>query len=72
MIIIGIITSIISSISAGIYSTFAFFENVGLIFSILIMIYTVKAKVIYRDFDLAHNSTTKYTQDKYGLYIPGK
>lgn len=72
MIVFGIVSTVISSMSAGIYSTFTFLENIGLIFAVIILVYGVKAKLLYQNDELAHNSTTKYVKDKFGLSVPGK
>ncbi len=70
MIVFGVVSTVLSSISSGIYSTFTFFENLGVVCAIFIMVYGFKSKLLYRDVQLAHNSTSKYVKDKYNLWMP--
>lgn len=69
---IGLFSTILTSISCGIYSTFTLFENVWLIFGTLYLTYALKSKHVYESGTLARNNSYKYTQDKFGLWTPGK
>lgn len=69
LIIIGIISTILSSIAANIYTTFSFFENIRLIFTFLTMLSVGFSKKWMKDDELATSSNEKYYQDKNGVYI---
>lgn len=68
---LGIISSLITSFSASLYTTFTLFENIWLFFNIVLLIYASKAKLKYQSVDLANNTNYKYTIDEYGLWNPG-
>lgn len=70
MIIFGIISTVVTSICLGTYTSFL--EDIGIVFAIVILTYGIKAKLLYQNDELARNSTTKYTKDKFGLSVPCK
>lgn len=72
LLVLGLLTTIVTSISTKTYSTFTLFENIWLIFGILLLVYAVKAKLTYESGDLAKNTNYKYEQDQFGLWNPGK
>ena len=69
---LGLISSVVTSISAKLYTTFTFFENIWLIFGIMLLAYALKAKLKYHSATLAKNNNYRYKQDQYGLWNPGK
>lgn len=70
--IVGLATSIISTICFKMYSTFTFFENVWMVFGIIYLVYACKAQLIYEVNALASNSSYKYETDKLGMKFPRK
>ena len=72
LLVLGLVSTIVTSISAKIYTTFTFFENVWLIFGIILLVYAIKAKLKYESGELAKNTNYKYKQDQFGLWNPGK
>lgn len=72
LLIVGLVTSIISTICFKIYSTFTFFENVWMVFGIIYLVYACKAQLIYEVNALASNSSYKYETDKLGMKFPRK
>ena len=72
LLIVGLATSIISTICFKMYSTFTFFENVWMVFGIIYLVYACKAQLIYEVNELASNSSYKYETDKLGMKFPRK
>lgn len=72
LLIVGLATSIISTICFKMYSTFTFFENVWMVFGIIYLVYACKAQLIYEVNALASNSSYKYETDKLGMKFPRK
>ena len=72
LLIVGLATSIISTICFKMYSTFTFFENVWMVFGIIYLVYACKAKLTYEVNALASNSSYKYETDKLGMKFPRK
>ena len=72
LIVLGFITTIVTSISAKIYTTFTLFENIWLIFGIMLLVFAIKSKIKYESGELARNNNYKYTKDQFGLWNPGK
>lgn len=72
VVVLGVLSTLVTSVSIRLYSTFTFFENVWLIFTIIAMTFVGKAKLKYRDVDMKMNSTSKFVQDQYGLWNPKK
>lgn len=64
---IGIVTSIVTSICFRIYSTFTFFENIWLIFSVVILTFLSHDNYINEVNDLAAHSPDKYRRDEIGM-----
>ena len=52
LIIIGIISTIITSVTFKLYSTFSLLENIWLIFAFIMFLYAVKTKRVISDFSL--------------------
>ncbi|GEM_PF-4233627 len=69
LIAFGIISTISTSFSFNIYSTFTLFENIYLVFIILNIKNILKAKYIYETKDLATNSSFIYNKNKIGMYF---
>lgn len=72
LLLLGFSSSIITSVSVKIYTTFTFFENIWLIFGIFLLIYALKADIKYESSKLARNNSYRYKQDQFGLWNPGK
>ena len=72
LLIVGLATSIVSTICFKMYSTFTFFENVWMVFGIIYLVYACKAQLIYEVNALASNSSYKYETDKLGMKFPRK
>ena len=72
LLIVGLVTSIVSTVCFKMYSTFTFFENVWMIFGIIYLVYASKAQLTYEVNALAANSSTKYDTDKLGMKFPIK
>ena len=72
LLIVGLATSIVSTVCFKMYSTFTFFENVWMIFGIIYLVYASKAQLTYEVNTLAANSSTKYDTDKLGMKFPRK
>ena len=72
ILVVGLVTSIVSTICFQIYSTFTFFENVWMVFGIVYLVYASKAQLTYEVNALASNSSTKYETDQLGMKFPRK
>ena len=72
LLIFGLASTVVTSISAKIYTTFTLFENIWLIFGIVLLVYAIRAKLKYESGALAKNNNYKYKQDQFGLWNPGK
>jgi len=72
LLVIGLATSIISTICFRMYSTFTGFENAWMIFGIVYLVYASKTQLTYEVNALASNSSYKYETDRLGMKFPGK
>ena len=72
LLIVGLVTSIVSTVCFKMYSTFTFFENVWMIFGIIYLVYASKAQLTYEVNALAANSSTKFDTDNLGMKFPRK
>ena len=72
LLVIGLVSSIVSTICFQMYSTFTFFENLWLLFGIIYVVYASKAQLTYEVNALAANSSMKFETDRLGMKIPGK
>lgn len=72
LLVLGFASSIVTSISVKLYTTFTFFENIWLIFGILLLAYAIKSRIRYESCSLAKNNNYKYKKDQFGLWNPGK
>lgn len=72
LLILGLISSIVSSFCFQTYSTFTLFENIWLIFGIIYLTYACNTQLIYEVNNLASNSSTKYVKDVLGMMFPRK
>ena len=70
LLIVGIVTTVVSSICFKLYSTFTLFEDIWLIFGIIYLVYSVRTKRIYEVNELASNSSTKFIKDELGMRLP--
>ena len=68
LIIVGIISTILTSIAFKMYSTFSLFENIWLIFACILFSYSVNAKKRMSDTDLKDHSDTVFIQDADGTW----
>ena len=64
LIVIGIISSILSTKALNLYSTYTFFENIWLFLSFLIVLKIIKLKRKVLDTDLKNNSLDIYEMNK--------
>lgn len=64
LIIMGILSSVVTTMSLGFYSTFTLFENLWLICECFILSYCLRAKKRMGDFDLSTHSCYKFIQDE--------
>lgn len=69
---IGIISAILTGLSFGMFSTFSLFENVWMVFAIVMIAYAAKAKRVYEVKALAASSPRRYIEDKYGMMFDKK
>ena len=72
LLVVGLITSVISTICFQIYSTFTFFENAWMVCGVIYLVYVIKSKLTYEVNALASNSPTKYEKDSLGMMFPKK
>lgn len=72
LLIVGLATSIVSTICFKIYSTFTFFENIWMIFGIIYLVYAARSQKIYEVNALAASSSYKYRKDNVGMMFAGK
>lgn len=68
LILAGFLSTFISSICFNLYSTFTLFENIVLIQMIILLSYTIKAKKLFRDYDLAKHTSDIFEQDGDGIW----
>ena len=69
LIIVGILSTIFTSIAFKTYSIFSFFENIWLIFACIMFSHSVNAKKRMLDFDLMKHSNTVFVQDDDGTWM---
>lgn len=72
LIVFGIISTLVTSISTKIYTTFTFLENVFLIFGTITFVYLNKAEHLYEIHKFVHNSSYKFKSDEVGLLVVQK
>lgn len=72
LLIVGLATSIISTICFKIYSTFTLFENIWMIFAIVYLVFAFKSQLTYEVNALVANSPIKYETDQVGMKFPKK
>lgn len=72
LLLVGLITSIVSTICFQMYSTFTFFENAWMICGIIYLVYAAKTQLKYEVNALASSSPTKYERDNLGMMFPRK
>ena len=70
LIAIGIVASIISTISFRMYSTFTLFENIWIIFGIVTLSFLFHNQLTNEVNDLARHSPSKYQRDEVGMLYP--
>lgn len=68
LLVMGIITTIVTSVALGLYSTFTFVENVCLIFAGISLYYEIYAKRRMFDIDLMKHSTHIFKRDADGCW----
>lgn len=72
LLLVGLITSIVSTVCFQMYSTFTFFENAWMICGIIYLVYATKTQLTYEVNALASSSPTKYERDNLGMMFPRK
>lgn len=65
-----IFTSVVTTISAGHYTTYTLFENIWLILSLFALKYTCVAKRLYCDCVYSQNSFERFESDDNGIWRP--
>ncbi len=65
---VGVLATVFTSIAIGIYSTFSLFENIWLIFSIIMTTYGFDWKRRISDIDYKNHSCNKFVQDRDGIW----
>ena len=68
LIIVGVISTILTSIAFKIYSTFSLFENIWLVFACIMLSYSIYAKKRMADTDLRDHSCNLFMQDADGTW----
>lgn len=68
LIIVGVLSTILTSSASEIYTTFSVFENIWLIFACILFSYSVNAKKKMLDTDLKKHSDTVFVQDADGTW----
>lgn len=68
LIIVGVLSTIFTSIAFKMYSTYTLFENIWLIFVCILFSYSVNAKKRMIDLDLITHSDTVFIQGKDGIW----
>ena len=68
LIIVGVISTILTSIAFKMYSTFTLFENIWLIFACILLSYSFKLKKRMVDTDLRDHSNTIFIRDADGTW----
>lgn len=72
LLLVGLITSIFSTVCFQMYSTFTFFENAWMICGIIYLVYAGKTQHIYEVNTLASRSPYNYERDHLGMMFPRK
>lgn len=72
LIIVGVVTSVISTICFQMYSTFTLFENIWIVFSIVTLSFLLHNQLTNEVNDLAKHSPLKYQKDNVGMLFPVK
>ena len=70
LLLIGVVSTIVSSVCFQLYSTFTFFENAWLVIGIIFLTYACKAQQKYEVNALASHSPDKYEKDSLGMCFP--
>lgn len=68
LIIVGVLSTIFTSIAFKMYSTFTLFENIWLIFACIMFSHSVNARKKMLDSDLRDHSNTVFVQDADGTW----
>lgn len=68
LIIVGILSTILTSVAFNLYTTYTFFENIWLIFACIMFSHSVYAKKRMLDFELREHSNTVFLKDDYGIW----
>jgi hypothetical protein len=69
LILFGIISTITTSLSLGMYSTYSLFENLWTIAACFILYYATKTEKKISDYSLSKHSNYIFFQDKYGVWV---
>ena len=68
LIIVGVLSTIFTSIAFNLYSTFTLFENIWLIFACIMFSHSINAKKRMLNFDLRDHTNTVFVQDADGVW----
>lgn len=68
LIVVGVLSTIFSSIAIGFYSPFTLVENIWLIFTIVMATYSFNFKKKMSDVDLKNHSCENFSQDRDGTW----
>lgn len=68
LMIVGVISTVLTSIAFKMYSTFTLFENIWLVFACILFSYAMNAKKRMLDTDLKDHSNTIFVQDVDGTW----
>ena len=70
--ILGIVTSVLTSFGCGIYTTFTFVENLWLILEICLITHVIRSKRFYQDIEYSLHSYERFEPHSNGLYHPAE
>lgn len=68
LMIIGLLSTVFTTIACGFYSTFTLFENIWFIFACIMLLHSIYVKKRMIDVDLKNHVNTKFIQDKDGTW----
>lgn len=71
LIFAGLLSTVLTSVCLGLYSTFTLFENIVLIQTVILLTYALRTKKYYPDHQLAKYTADVYVQDSDGIWRDG-
>ena len=72
LIVVGVISTILTGFSVRVYSTFSLFENIWLVFAILMFTHSINAKKRIQDVDLMTHSNSIFNKNADGTWYDTK